>query len=68
MKHQHQYKHITSMDINEKNMHFLLTVLLLDTTDPKLKVEFEESMKKLTDDYYERNLKDGKNNLQKGDA
>ena len=56
------------MDINEKNMHFLLTVLLLDTTDPKLKVEFEESMKKLTDDYYERNLKDGKNNLQKGDA
>ena len=56
------------MDINEKNMHFLLTAVLLGTTDPKLKAEFEESMQKLTDDYYERNLKHGKDNLQKGNA
>ena len=56
------------MDINEKNMHFLLTVLLLGTTDPKLKEQVDKSMQKLTDDYYERNLKDGKDNLQKGDA
>ena len=56
------------MDINEKNMHFLLTALLLGTTDPKLKEQVDKSMQKLTDDYYERNLKDGKDNLQKGDA
>ena len=56
------------MDINEKNMHFLLTALLLGTTDPKLKEQVDKSMQKLTDDYYERNLKHGKDNLQKGNA
>tara|TARA_R100000808_G_C2081449_1_gene105117 strand:- start:3 stop:173 length:171 start_codon:yes stop_codon:yes gene_type:complete len=56
------------MDINEKNMHFLLCALLLKSTDPKLKEEADKSLQTLTDDYYERNLKDGKDNLQKGDA
>ena len=53
------------MDINEKNMHFLLCALLLKSTDSKLKEEADKSLQALTDDYYERNIKDGKDNPQK---
>jgi len=56
------------MDMHDKNVHLLLTAILLNTTDPKLKAEKDNSLKTLTDDYYERNLKDGKDNLQKGNA
>ena len=56
------------MDMHDKNVHLLLTAILLNTTDPKLKAEKDNSLKTLTDDYYERNLKHGKDNLQKGNA
>tara|TARA_R100001440_G_scaffold57455_1_gene77300 strand:+ start:171 stop:353 length:183 start_codon:yes stop_codon:yes gene_type:complete len=56
------------MDMHDKNVHLLLTAILLNTTDPKLKAEKDKSLQALTDDYYERNLKHGKDNLQKGNA
>ena len=56
------------MDIHDKNVHLLLTAILLNTTDPKLKAEKDKSLQALTDDYYERNLKHGNDNLQKGNA
>tara|TARA_R100000654_G_scaffold26860_1_gene50548 strand:+ start:4556 stop:4738 length:183 start_codon:yes stop_codon:yes gene_type:complete len=56
------------MNIHDKNVHLLLTAILLNTTDPKLKAEKDKSLQALTDDYYERNLKHGKDNLQKGNA
>ena len=56
------------MNIHDKNVHLLLTAILLNTTDPKLKAEKDKSLQALTDDYYERNLKHGKDNLQKSNA
>ena len=56
------------MDINKRNMHFLLCALLLKSTDPKLKEEADNSLQALTDDYYERNLRHGKDNTQKTNA
>ena len=56
------------MNIHDKNVHLLLTAILLNTTDPKLKAEKDKSLQALTDDYYERKLKHGKDNLQKGNA
>ena len=53
------------MNIHDKNVHLLLTAILLNTTDPKFKAEKDKSLQALTDDYYERNIKDGKDNSQK---
>ena len=53
------------MEIHDKNVHLLLTAILLNTTDPKFKAEKDKSLQALTDDYYERNLKHGKDNTQK---